>query len=270
MKTEISRRLVLRGLGHSAALGSLAAAMPHQLLAAQPAAKPAEPAIPQVVDVCLTMLYPAGEGLTFDNDGFRDRHLDVLKTAYAGAVERVELRVPPPPGEGQPPPPVMAAVSVWIHDLAKFAAGANANAKDVSASMATITKSAPIAQFDNVVTKVGSGRETVPTGSACISYWFEAKANATWGTKAFANNYVPKWFAAYGTSVRRIEVSQGVQSASGTAPLLLGSAILYVGDDREAFIAAAATDAAKQVDAEMREYSSVPPIQTLMQVYAAG
>ncbi len=273
MKTGISRRAVLGGIGHSAALASLAAALPAHLLAAQaaktaPAAKaPAAPPPPQ--NIVLSMLYPAGEGLVFDADGFRDRHIGVLKAAYAGGLERIELRVPPPQVEGRPPNPVIAAVNMYISDFNKFATGANTHAKEVAASMATITKSAPLAQFDSIIASVGAGRETVLASSTCVSYWLEAKEGATWNSKGFAETYIPKLAAAYGPSVRRIEVAEGVQSANGSKPLLLGAVNLYIADDT-GYDAAVTSEAVKLVSAEAAQYFTVPPIQTLMLVHAVG
>lgn len=274
MKTGISRRAVLGGMGQSAALGSLAAMLPAHLFAAQ-AAKPAPAAAakapPQQApqNICLSMLYPAGEGLTFDADGFRDRHIGVLKTAYAGGVDRIELRVPPAPVEGRASSPVIAAVNMYITDFTKFAAGANANAKMVSASMASITRSAPLAQFDSIVGSAGAGRDTVLASSTCVSYWLEAKEGATFNAKGFAESYVPKLAAAYGPSVRRIEVTEGVQSTNGSKPLLLGAVNMYIADDT-GYDAAVTSDAVKQVSAEAAQYFTVAPIQTLMLVHAVG
>jgi hypothetical protein len=282
MKTGISRRAVLNGIGQSAALGSLAAVLPAELLAAQAAtatkpaastkpaaaAKPAAPPPPQ--DIVLLMLYPAGEGLTFDANGFRDRHMAVLKTAYAGGVERIELRVPPPPVEGATPSPILAAVSMWISDFTKFAAGANAHAKEVSASMATITRSAPIAQFDSVVAGLGAERASVLAETRCLSTFFEAKEGATWDVKGFAKDYLPKLVAAFGPeAVQRAEIVEGVQATNGSKPLMLGTMNLYVANP-EKFVEASASEAVKLLAPEEAKYYSVRPIQTLMQVHAVG
>src|SRR5262245_19471129 len=108
MLTGISRRAVLGGIGQSAAIGSLAAVLPRYLAAAEAAAAAAPPAAapaasaPATPTYCLTMLYPSGKDkdgqvLTFDCDGFRDRHLLTLKGAYGDSVERIEMRLAPPP-----------------------------------------------------------------------------------------------------------------------------------------------------------------------------
>lgn len=224
------------------------------------------------MNICLQMLYPSGEGLTFDADAFRDRHIGVLKAAYAGGLERVELRVPPPPVAGRAPPPLLAAVSMYISDFSKFAAGASANGKDVNASMAAITKSAPMAQFDSVLAGVGATRDTVTTGASSVSWWFESKEGARMDAKGLAETYLPKLLEAAGAgAIRRVEVTEGIQSANGSKPLMLGNLTLYIADET-AFDTAMASDAVKAVTKDFGQYFSaaVPPIQTLMQVHAAG
>ena len=125
MTRSVHRRFLLTGLGHAAAMASLSSILPRQAAAGQQAA-----AAP--LKVCMQMIYPAGEGLTFDADAFRDRHIALLKNSYGPAVERIELRVSPPPPppppavEGQPAPPapqgapIMASVSMWLGDIGEF------------------------------------------------------------------------------------------------------------------------------------------------------
>jgi hypothetical protein len=325
MKTGISRRAVLHGIGQSAALGSLAAVLPGRLRAAEGAATPSS-------SICLTMLYPSGDGLTFDADAYRDRHMAVLRKAYGEGVARIELRIPPPPaapppaapppgpaaaaggvspptaqgeagapapqGDGAapvpptaaaapgaaaapaapapaaapsgPPPPLLAAVSMWISDFKKFADGANAHAKEVGESMATITRSAPMAQFDTVVAQFGAARSDVLSKTRCLTYLIEAKDGAKWDSNSYATNYLPRFFAAYGPeAIKRIEVAEGIQSANGEKALMLGSVNFYIAD-ADKFVEATNSDAVKQVVPEESQYFSTAPIQTIMQVYAVG
>lgn len=278
MSRDVSRRSVLAGAGFAAA-GTLAAVLPRELFAAQPApgaprsqgaapARPAPAAAP-ISDIVLTMLYPAGPDLKFDADGFRDRHLPLLHKAY-GALERVELRIPPPPAEGAPQPPLLAAVSMWISDFNKFAAAAGANAKDVAASIATITNSRPMAQFDRFVAGLGGDRSTVEANSRCLSSYFEAKADAKWDVKAYADTYLRKFMAAYGAeAIRRVEVVEGVQSADGSKPLMLGSVNMYIADP-DKFLDASDTEGVKAVLTEEAGFYSPPPIQTLFMVHSAA
>lgn len=295
MSKQISRRILLRSLGHSAALGSLVA-LPGLAGAAQPAAQqpapagatpparkpaapaaarqPAAPPAPKVT-YCMSMLYPAGEGLAFDADGFRDRHVAVLKTAYGAGLDRIELRVVPPAAPGVSAPPVLAAVNVWIKDVNKFVEGANAHAKDIAASMATITASKPMAQFDKVVSSFGEPRENVVAGSTCSSSVFlvkevPEKGAATWDSKGYAENYLGKLFEAFGPGViQRIEVLEGAQAVGGSKLLMLGTANVYIGDEKK-YLEALGSDAVKAALAEEAKYFNTPPFLALMQVKATS
>jgi hypothetical protein len=278
MSRDVSRRALLTGAGYAAA-GTLAAMLPGSLLAAQPAApaatRPAQgaaaakPAPAPIKDIVLTMLYPSGPDVKFDADAFRDRHIAVLQKAY-GALERIELRVPPAAAEGTPPPPVIAAVSMWISDFNKFAAGAAANAKEVAASMATITNSLPMAQLDRFVAGLGADRASVTTSSRCLSHFFEAKADAKWDAKVYADSYLRKLMAALGPeAVQRIEVLKGEQSTDGSKPLMLGVVNFYY-SDADKFFSAMGTESVKVVAAEEAGFYTSPPIQTLFLVHSVG
>jgi hypothetical protein len=279
MSKDLSRRSLLTGAGYAAA-GTLAAMLPAELFAAQPAApatrpaqgagaaKPAAAPAP-IKDIVLTMLYPNGPDLKFDADAFRDRHIPLLQKAY-GALERIELRVPPVAAEGAPPPPMLAAVNMWISDFSKFAANAGANAKEVAASMATITNSRPMAQLDRFVAGLGADRGSVMANSRCVSYFFEAKADAKWDAKVYADNYLRKLMAALGPeAAQRIEVLKGEQATDGSKPLMLGSVNIYY-SDADKFFNAMGTESVKVVANEEASFFTSPPIQTLFLVHSVG
>jgi hypothetical protein len=280
MSNTIGRRTVVMGLGQAAAFGGLAAALSRAATAAQaaPAAQPA--AAP--MKVILTMLYPAGEGLTFDANRFRDGHIAVLKSAYGNSVERVELRVPvmppapPPPAEGQPAPPaptappLLASVSIYLGNLRDFTTRAQAAAKTVATDMAAITKSAPIVQFDVIEGQAGEAKEAVIGGSTVISTYFFAKEGGTWDATYFGKTYMPKLMTAYGaTALQRVEVSRGELAQGGGKPLIAGAIHLYV-KDTAAFDAAMATEPVSALAAEAQAKSSINPVMMLMTVHASS
>ncbi|HUG73363.1 MAG TPA: hypothetical protein VMK82_08080, partial [Steroidobacteraceae bacterium] len=207
MTNPIGRRRILQGLGHTAAFSTLAAALPRAVRAGQAAA-----AAPQ--KVCMSMLYPAGEGLTFDADAFRDRHIAMLKSSYGPSVERIELRLAPPPpppppppqevaeGEVAPPmprpPPVLAAVSLYLGSISEFVKRAQTSAKAVAADMATITKSAPMVQYDVVEGQIGDPAASVLGGTTVLSNYFFATEGGTWNAEYFGKDFPTKVMAAYG------------------------------------------------------------------------
>lgn len=280
----IGRRTVLLGLGQAATFGSVMAALP-RLAAAAEAAAP--------LKVCLTMLYPSGEGLSFDADAFRDRHLALLKNAYGPAVERVELRVappvpappPPPPvaeGEEPPPPPptppappLLASVSMWLGDLGEFIKRAQASSRTLATDMATITKSAPMVQFDVLEGQGGEAASTVIGGSTVLSTYFFAPQGAEaegakWEADYFSKTYLPKLLEAYGaTAIQRVEVARGELAQGGGKPLVAGAIHVYV-KDAIAYDTAQATEAVKALAAEAQQHTSINPVNILMTVFTTA
>ncbi|MDQ2641059.1 MAG: hypothetical protein M3Y79_10845 [Pseudomonadota bacterium] len=273
----IGRRSVLRGLGHTATFGSLAAALPSLARAAQPAAAAAAPQ-----KICLAMLYPSGEGLSFDADGFRDRHLALLKKSYGTAIERVELRVSPPPptpppvaeGETAPPmpapQPVLAAVSLWIGNVGEFIQRSQASAKTVAADMANITKSAPMVQFDVLEGQGGVAAGSVLGGTTVVSSYFFAKEGGTIDAAVFGKTYLPKVVAAYGPeALQRAEVWRGELAQGGGKPLIASALHLYV-KDSTAFDTASNSEAVKALGTEAATISTLAPVNLVMSVHATG
>lgn len=279
MTTPMKRRTVLLGLGQAATFASVMAALPRL---AQAADAPA----PQ--KVCLTMLYPSGEGLTFDAAAFRDRHLATLKNAYGPAVERVELRVsppvqappPPPPvaeGEEAPPPPpapptppLLATVSMWLGSISEFIKRAQASSATLAADMATITKSAPMVQFDVLEGQVGDEARTVIGGGTVLSSYFFAKDEGTWDAEYFGKTYLPKMMEAYGpAAIQRAEVSRGELAQGGGKPLISGAIHVYV-KDAAAYDAALANEAVKSLGAEALQHTTLNPVTLVMSVYTTG
>src|SRR5579872_2259594 len=111
-----TRRAVTQSVGASITLGMLASAfgavLPKGARAAESAAG----------SNCLTILYPAGEGITFNADYYRDHHLVTIMKLYGKTIDRFELRTvaaPPAPAAPAAPqtPRFAAAVNIWIKDL---------------------------------------------------------------------------------------------------------------------------------------------------------
>lgn len=271
MTSSIARRTVLAGLGQVATLGTLAAALPRAARSAQ-----ADP------KVCLSMLYPSGEGLAFDADAYRDRHVALLKNTYGPAIERVELRValpppPPPPvaeGEPAPPPPpappLLAATSMWLGDLSEFIKRAQASASKLSADMATITRSAPMVQFDVLEGQAGEAASTIIGGGTVISDYFFAKEGATWDAAWFGQTYLPKLIEAYGPdAIQRAEVFRGELAQGGGKPLVAGAIHWYL-KDVAAYDAAVGSEAARALGIEAAQHSTINPVTILTSVHTTG
>ena len=81
-----SRRDVLQSAGSAVTLGVLASAfgatLPEGVRADEGASKPQ----------AMTILYPAGDGIKFDPDYYRDHHLKTIMSLYGSTIKRFELR----------------------------------------------------------------------------------------------------------------------------------------------------------------------------------
>lgn len=277
MINRIGRRRVVVGLGQAATFGSVAAALPHIALAGQAPA-------PAPQKVCLSMLYPSGDGLSFDANAFRDRHVKVLRDAYGPSVERVELRVAPPPppppvvAEGETPPPappqlpILASVSMWLANISEFVRRAPEAARVVSADMASITRSAPMVQFDVVEGTAGDAATSVIGGSTVLSSFFFAKEGGTWDAAYFGKTYLPKLMEAYGpAAIQRAEVSRGEIAQGGGKPLIAGTIHLYV-RDANAYDAAVSSgnEALMMLNTEWQQNTTLAPMTMVMTVHATG
>lgn len=279
MTTQIGRRTVLLGMGQAATFGSLMAALPALSRAAD---------APAPQKICLTMLYPSGEGLNFDADAFRDRHVATLKRAYGAAVERVELRVAPPPpplpapppvaeGEEPPPPPpvppappLLASVSMWLGSISEFIQRAQTSSRELAADMATITNSAPMVQFDVLEGQAGSPANSVIGGSTVLSSYFFAKDAGTWDAEYFGKTYLPKLLAGYGPeAIQRAEVSRGELAQGGGDPLVTGAIHVYL-KDVMAYDAALGNEAVQALAAEALQYTTLNPVTLLMTVHTTA
>jgi hypothetical protein len=275
MTNPIGRRRILQGIGHTAAFGTLAATLPGAVRAGQAAAAPAQ-------KVCMSMVYPAGEGLSFDADAFRSRHLALLTNAYGPSVERIELRVPPPPEvpvvvEGQPappppaPPPILAAVSVYLASISEFIKRAGEHSKAIAADMATITRSAPMVQYDVIEGQIGDPASSVLGGGTVISNYFFAKEGGTWNAEYFGKAFLPKLMAAYGpAAIQRVEVLRGELAPGGGKPPTAGAIHLYL-KDQVAYDAATATGVGlATLGAEMAQNTTLDPVRVVMSVHSTG
>src|SRR5580698_5333243 len=84
-----SRRAVLQSAGSAVTLGMLAGAFGAVLPQGARAAESAKDGH------AMTILYPAGEGVKFDPDYYRDHHLKLIMSLYGSSIKRFELRTVP-------------------------------------------------------------------------------------------------------------------------------------------------------------------------------
>ena len=264
--SDLSRRDVLRGAGGVAALGALAAALPRHAMAAE--------ATGELSGICLSMLYPGGKG-RFDSDRFRDKHLPLIRGIYGESVERIELRVAPPPAKrsvsaySAPPPAYLAAVNLWIRKIDEFGKHTAESGQQIQADLLKVSQITPFVQYDQTLSLTGESRADVPVGTEVASTFFPNREGGRWDAKYFVDKYLPKVTEVYGKdALRRIEVSQGRTGQGGVKAALIGSSHLYI-RDRAAFDAAG-RKGGMQLFQEAPNYTDIMGVFTLMKVHAAG
>ena len=265
MTEAFSRRTALRGIGHAAAFGTLAAALPGFVRAADGDAT-----------YSLSMTYQYGKKSKFKADRFRDGHLPLLKKIYGDSIERVELRYAEPPQIKQgpkqipvPPQFVIAEVGVWIRDVAAFGKLTGEQGGKIVADLKEVTEASPIVQYDKTLAGLGSARADVTVGNGCQSYYFMDKEGARFDTKYYVDTLAPRIMELYGPqALRRIEVCQGAAGQGGTKPLVLAAAHLYY-SDQNAFFTAGRT-ALPQLMKESPNYTDIFPVVSQTTVHAVG
>jgi uncharacterized protein (TIGR02118 family) len=146
-RTTLSRRHLLECAGAGVTLGMLAST----LGVAGPARADASASAGGVN--CMTILYPAGEGITFDADYYRDHHLVTIMRLYGSSISRFELRKVAP-AAGAEPVPFSAAVNIWIADMEAFAAGNAKHGKTLVEDVPNFSSVMPSA-FPTVIHGIG-------------------------------------------------------------------------------------------------------------------
>ena len=265
MTEAFSRRTVLRGIGHAAAFGAMAASLPRLAHAADGEAT-----------YSLAMTYQYGKKNKFKADRFRDGHLPLLKKIYGDSIERVEMRYAEPPQMKQgpkqipvPPQFVIAEVGIWIRDIAAFGKLTGEQGARIVADLKEVTEASPIVQYDKTLAGLGSVRSEVAVGNGCQSYYFMDKEGARFDTKYYVDTIAPKIMELYGPqAVRRIEVCQGAAGQGGAKPLVLASAHLYYAEQGAFFTAGRA--ALPQLMKESPNYTDIFPVVSQTTVHAVG
>jgi hypothetical protein len=262
----LSRRAVLRGAGGVAAYGLVAATLPKDAAAADAGGSASA--------ICLSMLFPGGKG-KFDSDRYRDQHLPLIRGIYGDSVERIELRVAPPPARRTqsrfpgPPTAFLAAVNIWIRRIDEFGKHTAESGQKIQADLQKVSGITPYVQYDLTLSLSGDLRGDIPVGTEVASTYFPNKDGGRWDGKYFVEKYLPKVVEVYGKdTLRRIEVSQGRTGQGGAKAALIGSSHLYI-RDRAAFDAAGMRGG-MQLFQEAPNYTDIMGVFTLMRVHAAG
>jgi hypothetical protein len=262
---DLSRRDVLRGAGGAAVLGMMAA-LTRRSAAAEAASSESA--------LCLSMLFPGGKG-KFEADRYRDKHLPLIRGIYGDSVERIELRVAPPPSKRvqsrfpSPPAAFIAAVSIWIQRIDEFGKHTAESAQQIQSDLLKVSEIVPYVQYDQSIHVSGDVRGELVVGTEVASTYFPNKDGGRWDARYFVDKYLPKVIDVYGKdTLRRIEVNQGRAGQGGVKAALTAASHLYI-RDRAAFDAAGMRGG-MQLFQEAPNYTDIMGVFTLMRVHAAG
>jgi uncharacterized protein (TIGR02118 family) len=272
---KYSRRDVVKSGGTAVTLGMLAAAfgatLPRGVRAADSAAG---------VN-CLTILYPAGEGLHFDADYYRDHHLTLIMKLYTNTISRFELRkvaAPPPPPAGAtgsspsappPPPKYAAAVNIWIADLAAFTANNQKHGKTLTDDVPHFTNGMPSIQFDTVHGEMGAKRSAPKIGDTCLTILYPNSDGVKWDVDYYRTGHMPLIMKLYGEkAIKRFELRKGDKNMAGGKPDYVGTVNIYIADQK------AFEEAGKKHGQTLRDdvphFSSVMPVAFPTVIYGAA
>lgn len=262
---EFSRRAVLKGVGHAAAFGSLAAALPLSCIAQET----------EESAILLSLVYPNAPRAKFDVKRYRETHIPMLRSVYGDSVERVEARVPRklPATEGgrrgsnvpqaapqvaMPISAVLASTSVWIRDAQAFAEKSTAAQQPLADDLQKLTDIVPAMQYDRVVTLLGESRSAIEVGGQVFSTYFPTQQGTTFDARYFGEKVIPLMVKLYGSrAIRRIEYTLG-QAQGGAEPALRAALHVYIRD--RAVWDAASTQAFAALQAEAPNYTTVAPL----------
>lgn len=111
---KFNRRSMLTGTGRLALMAAAATTITSMAGAVQAGTT-------KVGQQVFTVLYPKGEGITFNFEYYRDHHLKTIMELYKGLIARFEIRKGMPGPDGSAPP-YLAVISIYVSDPEGFAA----------------------------------------------------------------------------------------------------------------------------------------------------
>ena len=263
-----TRRAVTQSMSTAMTMGMLASALGAVL------PKAARAAASAAGSNCLTILYPAGEGITFNADYYRDHHLVTIMRLYGKSIDRFELRTvpaaPAPAAAAAPPTPrFAAAVNIWIKDLEAFNANNQKHGATLRDDVHNFTNGQPTIQYDKVHGAMGESRSAMNRGDTCLTILYPNSSDVRWDVEYYRTHHMPLIMKLYGKSaIKRFELRKGDSGQQGGAPAYIGTVNIYI-NDQKAFDAAGKEHGPTLVK-DVPNFSSVMPIAFPTTVYGVG
>ena len=260
--TPQSRRNALGTAGKMAAGAMLASAFGPRLAWAD-AAGGVEIGMPAI-----TVIYPAGEGIKFDADYYRDHHLETIKSLYGSTIKRFELRkaVAAP---GGPPAMFSAAVNIWIADAKAFAEAGAKHGPTLVKDVPNFTNGMPTIQNDVVYGEAGAIASAIKTGDGCVTVNYPHMDGDSFNYDYYRDHHLTTIMKLYGPkAISRYEMRKGLSSQDGKgAPTYNCTVNIYI-NDPQAF-AEAGQKYQQTLIGDVRNFSPVNPVAFQTEVYGS-
>jgi uncharacterized protein (TIGR02118 family) len=99
----------------------------------------------------VTILYPAGEGKTFNMDYYKTKHIPLIVSLFGDAMKATTIEKGiggRAPGD---PAPYVASCSLYFESVAAFQDGMKTHAKQIREDIPNYTNITPIVQISEVV-----------------------------------------------------------------------------------------------------------------------
>jgi uncharacterized protein (TIGR02118 family) len=215
-----------------------------------------------------TAIFPAGAGIYFDHDYYRDRHLAVMQRLYGAALTRVEVRRPII-ADGEPPSPYAAIVNFWIPDPEAFAEASAAHGQTMVQDRAQFTNGVQKVQSEVVFGETGRPASAMRAGHRCLTVLYPHDAADRFDHEYYRDHHMTSLIKLFGhEAIGRMEIRRGLSSPDGRNPPLYScTANIYLADV-EAFAAAASANHQRVVD-DVAHFTSASPVSFMTEVVAA-
>ena len=213
----------------------------------------------------LTIVYPAGEGVTFNADYYRDHHLETIMKLYGSTIERFELRK-----VNAPQAKYAAAVNIWIADLDAFKANNDKHGKTLQDDVPNFTNGRPTIQFDKFHGEMGAKRNAPKVGDTCLTILYPNSEGVRWDVDYYKKGHMPLIMRLYGEkAIKRFELRKGdAGMAPDSKPDYIGSVNIYIND--QAAFDAAGKEHGPTLVKDVPNFSSVNPIAFPTVIYGIG
>lgn len=99
----------------------------------------------------VTILYPAGEGKTFDMLYYTSKHFPLLKSLFGDALKATAIDKGVAGGNPGAPAPFLAVGYLYFDTLADFQKGMETNGGKILADIPNYTNTQPVVQISEVV-----------------------------------------------------------------------------------------------------------------------